>query len=128
VTFGKFIGLFFMGLALKSFASPASPQMPANNQEVKIPAPLNPAAGEELILRLRATGHQIYVCQAGNDGKRAWTLKAPQAELFDEKGTALGSHFAGPTWKLNDGSEITGKMAARVDASGDHLRISSPNN
>jgi hypothetical protein len=119
VTFGKYIGLFFMGLALKSFASPASSQMPANkrdNQEVKIPDQLKPPAGEELILRARATGHQIYVCQAGSDGRRAWTLKMPQAELFDEKGAAIGSHYAGPTWKLNDGSEIAGKMATRVDA------------
>jgi len=119
VTFGKYIGLFFMGLALKSFASPASSQMPANkqdNQEVKIPDQLKPPAGEELILRAHATGHQIYVCQAGSDGRRAWTLKMPQAELFDEKGAAIGSHYAGPTWKLNDGSEIAGKMAARVDA------------
>ncbi|HEX4604634.1 MAG TPA: DUF3455 domain-containing protein, partial [Candidatus Angelobacter sp.] len=28
----------------------------------------------------------------------------------------IGKHFAGPTWRLNDGSEITGKMAAKVDA------------
>jgi hypothetical protein len=116
VTFGKYIGLFFMGLALKPFASPASPQMPPNSQEIKIPDQLKPPAGEALILSVHATGHQIYVCQAGSDGKRAWTLKAPQAELFDEKGVAIGSHYAGPTWKLNDGSEVTGKMAARVDA------------
>jgi len=116
MTFGKYIGLFFMGLALKPFASPASPQMPPNSQEIKIPDQLKPPAGEALILSVHATGHQIYVCQAGSDGKRAWTLKAPQAELFDEKGVAIGSHYAGPTWKLNDGSAVTGKMAARVDA------------
>ena len=116
VTYVKYIGLFFMGLALKPFASPASPQMPLNNQEIKIPDQLKPPANEELVFRAHATGHQIYVCQAGSDGKRAWTLKMPQAELFDEKGAVIGSHYAGPTWKLNDGSEIAGKLAARVDA------------
>ena len=28
----------------------------------------------------------------------------------------IGRHFAGPTWRLNDGSEVTGKAAARVDS------------
>jgi hypothetical protein len=27
-----------------------------------------------------------------------------------------GRHFGGPTWELNDGSQITGKMAAKADA------------
>lgn len=34
----------------------------------------------------RATGFQIYVCRSDADGKPAWTLKAPDAELFDEQG------------------------------------------
>jgi hypothetical protein len=28
----------------------------------------------------------------------------------------IGRHYAGPTWKLNDGSEVTGKAAARSDS------------
>lgn len=72
--------------------------------------------GEELVLMARATGFQIYVCQPGADGKPAWTLEAPDAELFDEQGKLIGKHFGGPTWQLNDGSQVTGKMAAKVDA------------
>ena len=64
----------------------------------------------------RARGFQIYVCRPGADGKPAWTLKAPEAELFDEQGKSIGKHFGGPTWQLNDGSQITGKMAAKADA------------
>ena len=64
----------------------------------------------------RATGFQIYVCRPDADGKPAWTLKAPEAELFDEQGKSIGKHFGGPTWQLNDGSQVTGKMAAKVDA------------
>ena len=64
----------------------------------------------------RATGFQIYVCRPDADGKPAWTLKAPEAELFDEQGKSIGKHFGGPTWQLNDGSQITGKMAAKADA------------
>jgi len=82
----------------------------------EVPENLKPPAGEELVLRVRATGYQIYVCRPGADGKPAWSLKMPLAELFDEKGTVIGSHYGGPTWKLQDGSEITGKMVAQAEA------------
>ncbi len=68
------------------------------------------------MLLAHATGSQIYVCQAGTDGKLAWALKAPEAELHDQQGTVIGRHYAGPTWKANDGSEVTGKAVARVDS------------
>ena len=41
-------------------------------------------------------------------------LKAPDTQLFDEKEQAFGKHFAGPTWQANDGSRVTGKVAATV--------------
>jgi hypothetical protein len=73
-------------------------------------------AGEEVILYAHATGSQVYTCQSAADGKFAWTLKAPEAELHDRKDKVIGSHSAGPTWKLKDGSEVTGKAAAHVDS------------
>ena len=85
-------------------------------QKPTVPDSIQAPAGEELILMARATGFQIYVCRPDADGKPAWTLKAPEAELFDEQGKSIGKHFGGPTWQLNDGSQITGKMAAKVDA------------
>jgi hypothetical protein len=45
-----------------------------------------------------------------------WTLKAPEADLHDEQGAIIGQHYAGPTWKHKDGSEVTGKAVARVDS------------
>jgi hypothetical protein len=63
-----------------------------------------------------AKGSQIYTCQAAADGKFSWTLKAPDAELRDRKDKVIGQHSAGPTWKLKDGSEVTGKAGAHVDA------------
>ncbi|HXA83771.1 MAG TPA: DUF3455 domain-containing protein [Candidatus Dormibacteraeota bacterium] len=85
-------------------------------QNPTVPDPIQAPAGEELILVARATGYQIYVCRPDADGKPAWTLKAPDAELFDEQGRSIGKHFGGPTWQLTDGSQITGKMSAKVDA------------
>jgi hypothetical protein len=82
----------------------------------EVPDNLKAPQGEEVILEAHATGFQIYVCQAGADQKMAWTLKAPDAELFNAQGKSIGHHFAGPSWKLDDGSEVTGKMAAKHDA------------
>ena len=81
-----------------------------------VPDTIKAPPGEEVALLAHATGSQIYTCQAGADGKFAWTLKAPEAELKDGKGMVLGTHFAGPPWTLHDGSEVKGKASAHVDS------------
>jgi hypothetical protein len=82
-----------------------------------VPEKLKAPAGEQLILEAHATGWQIYICQAGADQKFAWVFKAPEADLHDASGATIGSHYAGPAWKLGaDGSEVTGKVIARQDA------------
>jgi hypothetical protein len=82
----------------------------------KVPDAIQGPANEEVVLVAHASGSQIYTCQSGADGKFSWTLKAPDAELKDAKGNVIGSHFAGPSWKLKDGSEVTGKASAHVDS------------
>jgi hypothetical protein len=93
--------------------------MPAYGQGIprpEAPDKIKAPAGEEVVLVAHATGSQIYTCQQGSDGKYAWTLKAPEADLHDQQGAVIGKHYAGPTWKHNDGSEVSGKAAAKVDA------------
>jgi Protein of unknown function (DUF3455) len=93
--------------------------MQANGQEIprpEAPDKIKAPAGEEVVFIAHAAGSQIYTCQQASDGKYAWTLKAPEAELRDQQGAVIGKHYAGPTWKLNDGSEVAGKAAAKVDA------------
>jgi Protein of unknown function (DUF3455) len=82
----------------------------------EVPDNLKAPAGEEVILMAHAAGSQIYVCQAGADQKFSWVLKGPEAELVDAQGRKIVHHFAGPTWKHNDGSEVTGKVVAKQDA------------
>jgi len=77
---------------------------------IAVPADLQP------VLFVRASGSQIYTCQAGADGTFSWTLKAPEAELKDRNDKVIGQHSAGPAWKLKDGSEVTGKAAAHIDS------------
>lgn len=81
-----------------------------------VPDKIKAPAGEQVVLVAHATGLQIYTCKPGTEGKPAWTLKAPDAELHDDHGAVIGRHYAGPTWKANDGSEVTGKATARVDS------------
>jgi hypothetical protein len=91
----------------------------ANGQGIPrpdVPEKIKAPAGEEVVLQAHASGSQIYTCQQGTDGKYAWTLKAPEAELRNQQGAIVGRHYAGPTWKHSDGSEVTGKAVARVDS------------
>ena len=73
------------------------------------PETLKPPAGEHLQAHAHASGQQIYTC----DGSK-WVLSRPDAELFDEAGKKVGSHFAGPTWRWSDGSQVTGKPIANA--------------
>jgi hypothetical protein len=81
-----------------------------------VPDKIKVPSGEKIVLQAHASGSQIYVCQQGADHKFGWVLKAPEAELHDQQGAIIGRHFAGPTWKHKDGSEVTGKAAAKVDS------------
>ena len=82
----------------------------------EVPKNLEPPEGEEVLLSAHAKGVQIYACQAGADQKPAWVLKGPDAELTDAEGKTIAHHFAGPTWKHADGSEVTGKLLEKHDA------------
>lgn len=76
-----------------------------------IPTPIQPPPGSDLALIAHARGFQIYICRP-----EGWVLKAPEALLYDQRGNGIGTHFGGPTWQHCDGSEIVGKMSAKVDA------------
>jgi hypothetical protein len=82
-----------------------------------VPATLTPPAGETLKLALTGVGVQIYMCNANAAGF-AWTFVAPQANLYNDDGKLVGTHFIGPTWQGNDGSSVAGKklFGATVDA------------
>jgi hypothetical protein len=78
-----------------------------------IPKAVQVPDGEKLFLQVHATGDQIYTCK-GEAAQFTWTLKAPDAQLFDKDGKPFGKHFAGPSWEADDGSRVTGKAAANV--------------
>jgi len=110
-TLALILFLFLLASSLVLPAAQAQTMSPPN-----VPDAIHGRPGEEVVLLAHASGSQVYSCRGGADGKFAWTLKAPDAELKDENGKVIGSHFAGPTWKLKDGSEVTGKAVAHADS------------
>ena len=110
----SFAGFFILTFA--ALVASAQKESPAQESAPDVPDAITAPAGLEPVLFVHAKGSQIYTCQAGADGKFSWTLKGPDAELKDRKDKVIGQHSAGPTWKLKDGSEVTGKVVAKVDS------------
>jgi hypothetical protein len=108
--FAWFAVLLLLGSAHVQKDAPMKESAPDVPDAIAVPAGLEP------VLFVRAKGSQIYTCQAGADGKFGWTLKGPEAELTDRKDKVIGQHSAGPTWKLKDGSEVTGKAVGHVES------------
>src|SRR5215469_11351892 len=78
-------------------------------------AAVAPPGGSALVLELFADGVQIYTCDP-KDGGYGWSFNAPDAKLFDKQGRQVGTHFSGPTWELDDGSEVIGEVVTKADA------------
>jgi hypothetical protein len=70
--------------------------------------PIDVPPHSRLLLRAVGSGDQVYGCV-----NSTWVLKAPEAKLLNRQGSIIGRHFAGPTWKLNDGSWVKGQAIAK---------------
>jgi hypothetical protein len=71
-----------------------------------VPLPENAS----IVLAVNAEGVQIYEAKRNSAGAYEWGLKAPEAELKSVTGEVLGKHYAGPSWSLNDGSQLVGSL------------------
>jgi len=78
-------------------------------------ADTTPPATAHLVQEVYATGVQIYSCEAGEQGP-TWIFKSPEANLANAQGQMVGKHFAGPSWKNNDGSLVVGEVVAKENA------------
>jgi hypothetical protein len=101
--------LLTAGAALLTAACASSPLV--------VPEVLRPATTEMLGTTVGARGVQIYECRARKDGGGyEWAFVAPDADLLDAQGRAIGRHGAGPYWQSADGSRVVGTVKARADA------------
>jgi Protein of unknown function (DUF3455) len=69
-----------------------------------------------LVAAALAHGVQIYESQPSRAGEYHWELKGPQADLTTVSGEGFGRHDLGPTWTANDGSQVVGTVAEKVDS------------
>ncbi len=99
------------GFAFAMLLAAASSGLSFSVAAQEIPQQLQPPANEQLLLQVQAKGDQIYTCES-DATQFIWTLKAPDAQLFDQNGKPFGKHFAGPSWEANDGSRVIGKAVA----------------
>jgi hypothetical protein len=82
----------------------------------EVPDAIKAPSAETIVLLAHASGAQIYACRESSDDRPRWVLEAPEAQLRNEAGAVIGRHYAGPTWKDADGSEVSGKAVAHVDS------------
>ena len=92
-------------------AAQAGPPVPT------VPAELTVPDGHKLFLVGDAVGVQIYAC-VPTSGGYAWSPVGPRADVFDERGKLLMTHFGGPTWKARDGSRVVGRVDRRFPVVG----------
>jgi Protein of unknown function (DUF3455) len=90
-----------------------------NSNSVPVPDLLKVPSGQSLLFKAAAKGVQIYICTAKAESKTdfEWTLKAPKADLFNDREVLLGKHYAGPTWEWrSDGSKVVGVVSTKVNS------------
>ena len=74
-----------------------------------VPDPIQVLDGSKVFLIGHAVGVQIYTCNG-----TVWSSAVPRANLFDDNGKLIITHFAGPTWQAKDGSMVVGHAEASV--------------
>jgi hypothetical protein len=78
-------------------------------------SPTAPLPGQLPLLTVTGKGVQIYTCKQVDETPK-WVFQAPEATLFDEKQTKVGTHTAGPQWRYQDGSTVRGEVIAKNPA------------
>lgn len=71
------------------------------------------APDQTIVTVIHAQGAQVYECKSDPLGKLVWVFREPIATLL-QGGETIGRHYAGPSWELNDGSSVVGKVASRA--------------
>jgi hypothetical protein len=89
-----------LSLAQVAQAGPPRPDVPP---EIRVPD------GNKVFLVGHAVGVQIYSCNGV-----VWSSATPRANLYDDHGKLIITHFAGPTWQATDGSRVVGQPEASV--------------
>ena len=75
-----------------------------DNRAPEVPVEIAVPAGNKVHFHALGVGVQIYTWNGST-----WGAAVPEATLFHAEGV-VATHFAGPTWKSNSGSEVAGAL------------------
>ncbi len=95
-------------VALALLGASASSAVARDNRAPEVPAEIAVPAGNKVHFQGFAVGFQIYTWNGTN-----WGAAVPEAILFHGK-RVVATHFAGPTWESNSGSQVVGKLPPKV--------------
>jgi hypothetical protein len=84
-------------------AAAAEPSPPSVPDEIQV------EAGNKLFLLAHAVGVQTYACNA-TAGGYGWSFTGPKANLYDDRGKLVATHYRGPAWEAKDGSKVVGQV------------------
>jgi len=105
------ISLCVVALALA--ALPLAQVADAKTEAPDVPTDVRVDPGYKVFLSGHAVGVQIYRCNAASGGF-AWGLVAPRADLYDDHGKLIVTHYGGPTWEARDGSTVVAARDGQV--------------
>jgi Protein of unknown function (DUF3455) len=74
-----------------------------------VPGAIEVPVCNKVFLIGHGVGVQIYSCNG-----TVWGFVAPRANLPDEHGKLIITHFGGPTWRAKDGSTVVGHVEASI--------------
>jgi hypothetical protein len=101
--FIRFNGLLLVGIVAAAAVLSLTQVAQAGPPPPVVPGEIQVPAGNKVFLVGHAIGVQIYSCNGG-----VWSFVAPRANLYNDHGKLIITHFAGPTWQAKDGSRVVG--------------------
>jgi hypothetical protein len=109
----RFHHLLVTGIVALAAALAVTGVAHASLEPPTVPTEIQVGDGNKVFLVGHAVGVQIYSCNATAAGYR-WGFVGPRAELYDDNGKLLTTHFRGPTWQATDGSTAVGTLVRPV--------------
>lgn len=103
----RFNRLLLTGIVAAAAALSLMQMAQAGPPEPVVPSSIEVPDGNKVFLVGHAVGVQIYSCNGV-----VWGFVAPRANLYDDKGKLIITHFGGPTWQAMDGSRVVGRLDA----------------
>jgi hypothetical protein len=99
--------LLLAGIVASAAALSLTQLAQAGPPEPVVPGAIEVPDGNKVFLVGHAVGVQIYSCNGV-----VWGFVAPRANLYDDQGKLIITHFGGPTWQAKDGSSVVGRVDA----------------